>query len=219
MPSRFPVLSVTSVVLAVAIQSLVARDEEELAKPPKIDAAYVAPAYRRSFFLDVQAMQPRWLYEKQIEKWFPIESCVFEIAHVTTAPVAVPAGMKKQMAEIFAVGTKGAKEEIEKGPLLGPDRAYVVFDSERNPQLIVFRQLGFLVARRAHDVSEGEMFQGYGGWMTVTRDKDILEFLKSVDGLGEKLKSSDQLEVPQPETSFLQWQAEQRKRTTSKTSK
>ena len=222
MRQRSSFLEAAMLVIAVSgMLSLEARDEEELARAPKIDAAYIAPAYMRSFFLDVQAIEPRWLYEKQIENWFPLQSCAFNIAHVVNTPVAVPTNIKSRMSETMTLGRKGAKEELEKGPMLGADRVYVIFDSNRKPQLIVFRQAGFLVTHHAHDVSEGDMFQAAGKWRSVSDDKELMQFLESIDLPADDSKRRDRLYSPvtRPETPFLKWSLKNEEKSDQQTKK
>lgn len=182
---------------ALIISSLYGRDDERFAKPPAaIDAAFVAPAFMRSYFLDVQAIEPQWLYSKQIENWFPIESYASYVAVVFDVPTPIGKDLKASFAEL-ATTSEQSKKNVKNGPMLGPQSAYIVFDSAKPPILIIYLHFGQIVTSHAHEVSGGDTFQAFEGWKSYNEIPALTGFLES---LGPEKQAYD--------TPFLKWSGE-----------
>jgi hypothetical protein len=177
---------------------VVALDEDEAKQPPTIRAAFAVAATMRSYYLDVQAIEPRWLYEKQIEKWFPIQSHASAVAVVTETPQPIPAALVESFSGL-SVTDKAAEDYVVHGPMMGPTRSYILFDAQREPIVILYLHFGVLRAARAHQVSREDTFQAYEGWESYRRSPELVEFLATLDP------------AAQVESPFVKWKKEIKK--------
>ena len=185
--------------LVVAVHcEVVALDDDEAKQPPIIQPAFVVAATMRSYYLDVQAIEPRWLYEKQIEKWFPIQSHASAVAVVTETPKPVPPALVPAFSGL-ATTDKAAEDYVVNGPVMGPTRAYILFDAQRRPIVILYLHFEVLRAARAHEVSRSDTFQAYEGWESYRRAPDLVAFLATLDPAAPL------------ETAFEKWKKENRK--------
>jgi len=170
------------ITLFLVVGQMVSRaDEAWYSKPPeKIEAAFAAPAEMRSYSLDVQAIEPRWLYEKQLEDWFPIKSFTSYVARIVAEPTPISGELEAEF-EKLAKTSEDAKKEIETGPLMGPKAAYVIFNSKKKPVLIVYRQFQVLWSSHPHSVSGSDTFQAFEGWTSYNLNSAISEFLEKIE--------------------------------------
>jgi len=138
---------------------------------------YIARARVQHLEVDVQVMEPRWLYEKQIESGFTIQGWAWYVAHVKTKPVQIPEDIAHIMKTEMMHGTKGAEDVLRSGPFVGPESVYVVFDEERTAQVILFKyHSDIVVAEQANPVSD-DQFEARGVWGTCTRSRELSAFL------------------------------------------
>ncbi len=134
----------------------------------------------RSYFLHIQALEPRWLYVKQIQNWFPIKSHTSYVARIVAEPTPIDQDLKAEF-EKLAQTSNDAKKEIEIGPMLGPEAAYVIFNSEKKPVLIVYRQFGVLCSSHPNSVSGNDTFQAFDGWTSYNVSSAISSFLEAIE--------------------------------------
>ena len=160
---------------------------------PDIDAAYVAVAEMRSYTAKVHALEPAWLYQRQTRESFTIEAMAAYVALVTEAPIPVPAKLTDRFAA-FRESSPEARATAEAEPMTPPEQAFVVFDAEREPRLLIYLHHGVLIAQRAVEIGGRDTFQGAGDWIVYREDGTLMDYL--VD-LAES--------APPKESPFQRW--------------
>ena len=171
---------ISFLILLMLGQTVVRADDDPHSKPPeKLEAAYAAPAEMKSYFLHVHATEPQWLKERQVEDSFLIRSQAYYVARIVVEPTPINKDLKAEFEKLLQ--TSGdAKKEIETDPLLGPKDAYVIFNGDKKPVLIVYRQLGILTSSHAISVSGKDTFQAVDGWTSYNKNSAISAFLDSI---------------------------------------
>ena len=94
------------------------KDAVENCESPDFSPAFIAPAKREGFIGAVQALEPDWLYVKQLEDPFRIRGSAADLAMVLTEPIPIPPQIASSIRNDVMGGSKEAEQHLREAEKL-----------------------------------------------------------------------------------------------------